>query len=203
MTNVTQITDHSIRAISRLSSQFKGKENIEKLIKIFTDELQEIEDAQFQLLLLRSVSTSTGVQLDNIGEHVGALRGGQNDTEYRASISLQIGVNNSEATEMVIHDIAKQLTNATVLNVIDDFPAGITITTDGTGFTGSVFAAIEGMVGAGISLNSISLIPDPSTAFAFSSADGGGIPAPEGLGFSSTDEGVSPTGGTFTSIQEP
>lgn len=203
MTNVTQITDHSIRALSRLSSQFKGKENLEKLVKIFTDELQELEDAQFDLLLLRSVSTSVGVQLDNIGEHVGSLRGGQNDTEYRASISLQIGVNNSEATEMIIHDITKQLTNATSVSVLDDFPAGLNITTNGTGFTGSVFAAIEGMIGAGISLNSISIVPDPSIAFAFSSADGGGVPAPEGLGFSSTDEGGSPTGGEFTSIQEP
>jgi len=176
MTNVVYNPDHSVRALSRLTSQFKDKENIEKFIKIFMDELQEAEDALFQLLTMRSLTTAEGAQLDTIGEQVGALRAGQNDTEYRIAIGKQITVSDSGTAE-------------------------VRVTTDGVS-TGdpSIPGVIESMIAAGVGFYGVEVIIDPEESFAFRSTDEGGAPPAVGKGFNSTDAGFEEAGGEFVSV---
>jgi hypothetical protein len=201
MTNVIPIADHAVRAISRLTQQFRDKENIAKLIQVFMDELNEVESVLFDLLLMRSLTTAVGAQLDIIGEHVGSLRAGQNDTEYKIAIGKQIAINISNATEPNIHDIVFNLTNATTVQVTDTGTAEVTITTDGSATDPAIPGVIESMIGAGIGFGGLEVIFDPEVSFAFRTTDEDPNPPAVGEGFSSTDAGFETAGGEFISVQ--
>ena len=201
MTNVTLIPDHSVRALSRLTTQFKGKENIEKLLKVFTNELQTAEAALFDVLNLRALSTATAAQLDSIGEHIGSLRAGKNDVEYKAAIAKQIAINISNGTEKDIHDVVMNLTDATTVKVTDSGTAEVRVTTDGVS-TGdpTIPGTIESMIAAGVGFYGVEVVFTPEDAFAFRSTDEAGADPAVGKGFSSTDAGYESVGGEFVSV---
>lgn len=67
------------------------------LLEIFLDEVQQAEDAIWQIAL-DSVDTAVGVQLDGFGSIVGAERQGLSDDDYRALIRATIQTNRSEGT---------------------------------------------------------------------------------------------------------
>lgn len=72
--------------------------NIEKLIDIFAQEVQELEDAIIQILDETTLPTAIGVQLDGLGEIVGLERQGLDDATYRARLRSQILANRSNGT---------------------------------------------------------------------------------------------------------
>lgn len=74
--------------ISKLPEQFKGKHNIEILVKAFAAELEEIEKTCRDLETLRSIRTAFGKQLDGIGEIVNLTRA--ESTGYAGIIDFDV-----------------------------------------------------------------------------------------------------------------
>lgn len=72
--------------------------NIEKLSDVFSQEVQELEDAILQILTDTILTTAVGVQLDGLGEVIGLERQGLDDATYRARLRSQILANKSNGT---------------------------------------------------------------------------------------------------------
>jgi hypothetical protein len=98
--------------------------NIEKLIETYVTQIQDLEQVFFQLVNLRTIDTSEGVQLDGIGQIVGEDRFGRNDTDYRVAIKGRIRLNLSNGTiEDIIAVIRAQIGDKQVVVTEDSFPA--------------------------------------------------------------------------------
>jgi hypothetical protein len=157
----TQITTHEIDALARLLYQYKDKTNLESLIKdLFTTQIQELEDAIIPLYTRLGIDDSVGVQLDEIGEIVGQSRLGLDDTTYRLFLKAKIGVNVSEGDIPRVIDVWKLITNATIIELIEAFPAEVDLYYDvplGDSLKDLAFALIQGVVGAGIAVGFIAV----------------------------------------------
>lgn len=89
---------HVEQALANRIEQFKTKIRFANLLSSYVFEVQDIEDALFQILDDTNLDTAEGQQLDNIGEIVGEERQGRNDLQYATAIRARILLNTSEAT---------------------------------------------------------------------------------------------------------
>lgn len=94
--DLTQITDHTARALSRVVTQFRGSE-FEGLVRAFAAEIQVAEDALFSLVFaIRSPDLASGTTLDKLGALVGAEpRASLSDVAYRVRVQAAILRNRS------------------------------------------------------------------------------------------------------------
>lgn len=101
---ISKITNHAEQARARLLNQFKGKPKFEALINLMAHQFQQLEDAFWQLLTERQITTAVGAQLDIIGEIIGLKREVDetttltDDEDYRAMMFIKILANVSEGT---------------------------------------------------------------------------------------------------------
>ena len=128
--SITVITDHNQEAINRLLGQFRNKDNIEDLLTIFTEQIQDLETCNTQLVTLRLLGTASGVQLDQFGKVVGQLRGGRNDEDYRIVLAGKIGVNNSEGTAEELISTFHTYSDISDFQYFPYYPAACQIITD-------------------------------------------------------------------------
>ena len=70
---------HITEALANRIEQFKGKENFADLIRIYVQQVQDLEDALFEVLLDTTLESSVGEHLDNIGALVGEPRRDRED----------------------------------------------------------------------------------------------------------------------------
>jgi hypothetical protein len=94
---IEQFTDHEGR-VSRFIEQFKNKPDLESLLRTYLAQLQDVEDALFEIILERVLDNAVGVQLDTLGEIVGQSRGALTDPRYRIAIKARIAINLSHST---------------------------------------------------------------------------------------------------------
>lgn len=123
-------TLHRDRAISRLITQFKDKENITKLLEVLMEELDEIEQAQIDILFQKEIDTAVGFQLDIIGENLGLRRDGLSDSDYRVLLKLQKRINSSRGQAETVILAWKELTGTSAAELEENFPAGIALYSD-------------------------------------------------------------------------
>lgn len=102
-----QITDHSDRALARLRSQYQGKPKIAALVAALVDEVQEFDDALWDLYLGRMLDDATGAQLASIGFVVGEPNAGRPDDDYRRFIRARIKTNRSNGLPEELLAIAR------------------------------------------------------------------------------------------------
>ena len=102
---------------------FLDKENFNKLLKLFLEEIQELEVATLSIADQKNIQTAIGEWLDYIGKIVGQPRENRTDEEYRAALLLKVAANSSDGTPNTIIDITKQASGATISRIIDYFPA--------------------------------------------------------------------------------
>ena len=136
---MVKITNHYERAIALLASQFRetasdgGRTLFQKLIGVFVQSFQELDDVNQQLLTGRWLDTAEGVQLDGIGQIVGLARTpDQSDTDYREALQFQIFINGSNATPEEAILVLKFLTKGTNVWYHELIPAAFEMRTDGT-----------------------------------------------------------------------
>ena len=127
MTNISKVEEHSTRVLKELPEQFKNKPNLEKFLKVFTEEMDEIEGMFYDLLFERGLSNAVGKQLDVIGEIVKEPRQGRDDTTYKAAILLRIGFNTANSTEDSVIGLLSSLFQTDNLFIQEDFPANLII----------------------------------------------------------------------------
>lgn len=105
--------------------------DLEKLVRSYTDELQELNDAATALLTDTSIDGSEGVQLDGLGQIIGLPRQGLTDEQYQAALKAWVRVNDSSGTIEEINEIVRLATNTTTADKafrqIEDFPAGFKV----------------------------------------------------------------------------
>jgi len=95
---LTQITDHTRRAILNLPPPLWGKPRIASCLRAITDEIQELEDAIWNTMRMRLVDNATGVQLRTIGRVVGEPDLGYSDDIYRVMVKSRIRINIGRGT---------------------------------------------------------------------------------------------------------
>lgn len=122
---IVEKSTHVEDAQGNLISQFKEKPNFKALVKALVQEVREIEAAAFQVLNgTLDVANVSGVNIDVLGELVGAERGGRTDAEYLVLIRATILLNISSGTIEEILAIINAMTNNTnVFQITEYFPA--------------------------------------------------------------------------------
>lgn len=98
MSLVPYIFDHVDRRIARIVSKLTRAARFVSLVRMYAEELQELEDSLFNLIAERTLDASQGAQLDQWGLLVGEPRNWLTDGEYRAFIGARIATNLSEGT---------------------------------------------------------------------------------------------------------
>lgn len=149
------IVDYITRARGRMLQQFKREEapNLDKLLQVLISELQEAENEMQEILLLRAVATASGEQLDVLGDIVGINREGQVDHDFRNTIFLQIAINNGGGQEPVLSALLDNLTDATVIDIWEVFPAGLDIFINSDDLELHTIESLRRAIAATVSLN--------------------------------------------------
>lgn len=83
------------------------KEDFEKILSVLLKQVQDIEDANFQILNERSIYTAIGAQLDVIGTLLVVPREGLEDEPYRKKLLLKISTNSASGTPNSMINIIK------------------------------------------------------------------------------------------------
>ncbi len=171
------IVNHIVQALDRLPQQYRGKERFAALLSALVNQVQEIEDALWQLFGERSLATSEGVQLDGIGEIVGLDRlPNMIDDDYRTALEIQIIQNMNEATPEEIIAAVLVFTGAATINYNELYPAAVSIFTPivmTEDEVTAIRAKIKRLLGAGISLSDFGH-SDEDNPFIFDGGNGFG-----------------------------
>lgn len=88
---------HTPLALSRLIERWRAENNpqLANLLSSYTDEVQELENAIWDVMVGRLTDYASGVQLDALGRIVGQKRESLGDAAYRAHIKARIRINQS------------------------------------------------------------------------------------------------------------
>jgi hypothetical protein len=128
---ILEIKNQVEEGLGKLMTQWKDKPVVVGLLTSYLENVQQVEDVLFDLLEKRSLETAVGVYLDALGLLVGELRKGKLDDEYRRAVKLRIAINKSDGTEPVIRELIKELTNADIVNIVDTYPAAVSLLLEG------------------------------------------------------------------------
>jgi hypothetical protein len=105
--------------------------NFEKLIGVYARQIQELETAILQVLILTRLANAEGAQLDVIGRIVGRRRSNEDDDRYRDLLNAQILINLASGTIPEILAIVEIIVGPTIdLEFVQYFPAGFEIEAD-------------------------------------------------------------------------
>lgn len=88
-------TEHVSRGLSNLLEQYKGRPRMEAWIASFLEEVQELSDAAWSVLVSRAVTDATSAQLTTLGKLVGQERTDEDDDRYRVLVVARIRINRS------------------------------------------------------------------------------------------------------------
>lgn len=123
------ITDHTAAAIARMIEKRKALPNWGILLTAAGAQVQALEQAFYDLLVLRQIDTGIGQQLDDIGAIVGQPRNSVSDADYRRYLAARVAVSNSEGRISDVIRVARSvLSDASLtLTVQSSFPAEILV----------------------------------------------------------------------------
>lgn len=183
----TPITTHVIAAKARLLQQYKDQANIGDIIEIQANRIQGIEDLAQVLFTRLDIDGSAGQQLNNIGELVGQLRKGQTDTVYRLFLKAKAAQNVSHGDIPRILDVWQIITQSTIIQLLEAFPAEVDLYYDvplDDSLVTDAFELIQNVVAGGVRVGFIAVY-EPGLAFTLDDdvvGDDGTIDTNEGLG---------------------
>lgn len=124
---LSKVTEHIAEMLSRRLEQFRDKVRFSALLELLGVQVQEVEDAVYQILTDTVLETAEGAQLDGLGEIVGEERAGRDDATYRIAIRTRIAINLSEGTIENIISLALAISGGTQAEATEYFPAGFEI----------------------------------------------------------------------------
>jgi hypothetical protein len=121
-------TDHVERGQRLKLAQFRGKPNLEGLISPWLEQVQELEDVLYALLVERWLPNAVGYQLDVLGRIVGQRRGDRDDETYRLWIAARAMVNRSSGLPEQLYAIMRKVVSATTdIELSEEPPAAFTM----------------------------------------------------------------------------
>lgn len=116
---IGRLKSYAALAFDWLLSRFDDAGNLQRILKAFADEIQELEDAIHEQLSERLLENATGDQLDQYGELVDQPRDGRSDDTYRVLIRVKILRNTSEGTPERLIKILNKLTRPQLIDYTD------------------------------------------------------------------------------------
>lgn len=123
-----KITDHTDQGLSKFLEQFKDQAMLNALAASYLNRIQELENCLWEVILIRGIEASEGVNLDAIGSIVGRARLGLTDSDYRVALRAQVRINRSCGTpEDMIAVTALSITAGQLFTYEEAFPATIVI----------------------------------------------------------------------------
>lgn len=193
-----QILTHSDDAKNRQVWQYKGKENLDKIIEIHAERIQLLENVLYEVLTKRAISTGSGEQLDRLGEFLDVPRDGVSDGVYRINLSSAASKLRKAGQVEILLDTLRAVTEIDDVSLLQVFPASLLMHVFVDDFTDienqeTVNTQMQKVKAAGINLD-IGLQLN-SSVFRFSDSLLGGT---AGEGFATTT--TSEDGGTFARI---
>lgn len=93
-----------------LLEQFKGSDNLVKLLQVIASMKKQIDDEVIFLGKHRTIDTGTGIVLDNIGEELGVPRNGASDDDYRNVLKIRSYRTKTSGTMPEIIDLLVRFT---------------------------------------------------------------------------------------------
>ena len=97
--SLTKNNNHEAEAPKLFIVQFQDSPNMVAFIKLMARQVQELEDAQFEILFeVSDITIAIGEQLDNLGRILNDQRNGRTDVDYRVGLLARINLNLSEGT---------------------------------------------------------------------------------------------------------
>ena len=130
---LSTISDLADRAAQRLLEQYRDSPNLAASLRVFVDQVQEVETAMWALITETSLDTATGIWLDRIGAIVGEAREGAADTDFRAFIRARIVANKSSGLLEELIDVIVAASGGVSpgLTIRELYPAAIELTVGG------------------------------------------------------------------------
>lgn len=125
--DVTQITDHTTRALARFAFQYRNKPLLSSLVTVFATQIQELETALFGVLLGYRIDQAVGEQLDVIGRVIGQARESATDAEYRLRLAARIRANLSTGSAEDIYTVFGILLPTHTLELTPRYPASFVL----------------------------------------------------------------------------
>jgi len=119
-------------AVRRFIEQFQNKPDLEALTKSYLHQIQDLEDALFEIILERDLDNAVGVQLSTIGNIVQQPRTTNDDDRFRTAIRARIAINLSDATVADLIKVANLLLDefGESYRLREEPPAQVRITID-------------------------------------------------------------------------
>lgn len=168
---LVQKTQHTEEMLDNRVEQFRDKSRFASLLSAFGSQIQDIEDALFQILSDTSIDSAAGMQLDGVGTIVGEERNGLSDADYRLRIKARVLANKSSGTIEDLLGICDVL-GLTATTVLEPFPANVELESTiaiTNGFEVGRFLQSARAAGVGLSLTWFEQTP----AFLFDTAGNG------------------------------
>ena len=146
--NITKIITHDQDALNRLLYQYRDSTKLQGLITALCGiQIQEIENAGYDLLTRLDIDSSEGTQLDKIGEIVGRQRYGMADDLYRIWLKANIAKNTSEGDIERVLSIWRLFNmNAENIQIVEHFPAEVAIYSDSSAGIGIYLSGESGCI---------------------------------------------------------
>jgi hypothetical protein len=125
--SLEHVTAHVDEALANLLEQFKGKSKLEAALTAYVDQIQDLEDAFYSLLLGRWLDNADTDALDQLGAIVGEARQGRYNEDYRLAIRARILINLCEGSPEQIIQIFVMLAESAI-DLREYFPAALVLT---------------------------------------------------------------------------
>ena len=115
-----KIENHYEEMVDLLPTQFQDKENIDKLLQVWSEQIQSIEDSLWELESETKFFEAQGVNLDRYGHLLGLVRpAGMSDNEFFSIVAGEIIARSSDASMDSIRKIIEAVTGLRRTNIID------------------------------------------------------------------------------------
>ena len=190
------VTNHVERGLSRLISQYRGKPRIEGLLTSYLEEIQELSDQMWLVILSRMVDYAEGYHLRVIGKIVGQVWKSEDDARYRTLVRARIAVNHSSGTVNDMLRIAKLLTGHKA-ELIELFHATMLIDVGQDPFGDTTADMLHEARAGGVALSVQWSDDDEADSLTFADGDAEEDDIPRGLGGDDPDVGP---GGTWAGV---
>jgi hypothetical protein len=191
--------DHKAEGLDHLLAQYKEKPRLEAVLSAFLTQVQELENAFYQLWTRRLLQTATGKNLDTLGQILDEPRAGRSDANYRAILAVKILAISSDGQAEQLYSIARAMVGESIpLSLTEYFPGAVLLQVLGP-FPLSVeeaFRILSRAKAAGVRLSLVYLLTEADEAFTMGAV---GDPPSALLGFGNTlDAGA---GGAFAGVR--
>lgn len=145
---------HAEEAISHLIELFRNGPRNQAVLGAVGQQLQELEQAIWDLIHGFDIDTAYGAMLDIVGATVGEARQGRTDDDYRAAIRVRMLVNFSDGKIEQLLEIMRGLSPSAVVALTELAPATIVLafSTLGTTTAQTALAMLRQAKGGGVKL---------------------------------------------------